>query len=90
MIFRAWDEPCRFTDVDAGITAADVAGENLSVTVWPERDAAGCRWNWELWEEGPTEDDSFALDGGICDTEAEAEAAGEKAKDEYRRSLTGM
>ncbi len=81
----------KLTDADHGITSADTladwAENALSVTVWPEHDAAGARWNWEMREEGPTEDDSFAVDGGIADTREDAESAGETAKESYIRDL---
>ena len=92
MIMRAWDEPHGFTDLDMGITDADVAGETLSVTVWP--DGGGC-WCWELLDAEPSGFDGFGrivwcdvtLDGGTADTQAEAESAGEAAKESYIRDL---
>ncbi len=81
------------TDADHGITAADVAGENLTVTVWAKEDGSG--YFWELWESNPVGFDGFGrivwgeecITGGMEGTRELAEAAGEKAKESYIRDL---
>lgn len=84
------------TDVEHGITAADTAGENLSVSVWQE--FTGGKWFWEVWHAKPVgwdyftdspEWEDFAVDGGTADTRERAEAAGEDAKESYIRDLIG-
>lgn len=95
-MITAWDDDRRMTDADHGITAADVAGENLTVTVWPKEDRAG--YYWEVWEDKPVAWDYFldrpawdgeCVAGGTAATREQAEAAGETAKADYLRGLTG-
>jgi hypothetical protein len=80
------------TDRDHGITDADVIGEGVSVKSWWFPDL----WLWELRDTKPVGFDGFGrivwgdevIDKGCGDTQAEAEAAGAAAKEEYLRSLT--
>lgn len=93
-IFRAWYEPCRFTDVDAGITDADKLEDNFSVTVWQGSSVEEFKWFW-LLDKHTAEDDGKggcewideSVTGGICDTEALAEQAGQEAKEKVIREL---
>lgn len=90
MIFRAWDEPNRFTDIDAGITAADT-DDGLTVVTWEDGDG----WRWALTKEYPVmgadgtpdhwEDEE--IDGGTAATEEVAEEVAEAAMEIYQRSL---
>lgn len=93
MIFRAWDESSRFTDVDAGITAADVLDDWAEHAIKTEVTAVLVGWRWSVYTVDPPdedgEQDEWEVDAGWERTREQAEAAGEKAKADYLLSLTG-
>ena len=91
MIFRAWDEPNRFTDIDAGITAADTLDETVEHSVKLDVREVPSGWLWEVYTvDGPDADgevDEWEVDKGFAATREQAEAAGEAAKETHRLSL---
>lgn len=84
-MITAWQDDRRMTDSDHGITAADTADEWAGHAVKTDVRPMLVGWRWEVYQvDGP---DEWEVDGGWEHTKAEAEAAGEKAKAEFIRTL---